>query len=158
MGTSPLSKVVFRLSTSELTGEINLKPEAWRVLSQVDGVRTLSEIAERIGMDLATANRVAETLLQARILEIAAGAPQPTQATVDATFFEQLSLELARAIGPLASVILEDAIAALGEKPESFPRERLADLVERVSEEIPDPTRRLRFQQAMLEAIRRASQ
>jgi hypothetical protein len=155
MSTSPWSNVVFRLSTSELTGEINLKPEAWRILSQVDGVRPLSEIAERIGMDLATANRVAETLLQARILEIAAGAPQPAQMTVDAAFFRQVGIELARAIGPLASVILEDAIAALGERQDRFPRERLADLIERVSEEIPDSARRLRFQQVMLEAIRK---
>ncbi|MCX7838773.1 MAG: hypothetical protein N2559_04880 [Anaerolineae bacterium] len=155
MSASPLSNVVFRLSTSELTGEINLKPEAWRILSQVDGARTLSEIAQRIGMDMATAQRVAESLLQARILEVAAGTLAPVRATVDATFFNQLSIELARAVGPLAPVILEDAVAALGEKQESFPRERLADLIERVSEEIRDPARRLRFQQVMLEAIRK---
>lgn len=155
MSASPLSNVVFRLSTSELAGEINLKPEAWRILSQVDGVRTLSEIAQRIGMDMATAQRVAESLLQAHILEVASGALPPVRTTVDAAFFNQLGLELARAVGPLASVIVEDAIAALGEKQESFPRERLADLIERVSEEIRDPARRLRFQQVMLEAMRK---
>lgn len=155
MSASPLSNVVFRLSTSELAGEISLKPEAWRILSQVDGVRTLAEIAQRIGMDMATAQRVAESLLQARILEVAAGTLPPVRATVDAAFFNQLGLELARAVGPLAPVILEDAVAALGEKQESFPRERLADLIERVSEEIRDSTRRLRFQQVMLEAIRK---
>lgn len=155
MSASPLSNVVFRLSTSELAGEINLKPEAWRILSQVDGVRTLSEIAQRIGMDMATAQRVAESLLQAHILEVASGTLAPVRATVDVAFFNQLGLELARAVGPLASVIVEDAIAALGEKQESFPRERLADLIERVSEEIRDPARRLRFQQVMLEAMRK---
>lgn len=155
MSANPLSNVVFRLSTSELAGEINLKPEAWRILSQVDGVRTLSEIAQRIGMDLTTAQQIAESLLQVRILEIAAGTLPPVRATVDTAFFKQLSLELARAVGPLAPVILEDTIAALGEKQESFPRERLADLIERVSEEIRDPARRLRFQQVMLEAIRK---
>jgi len=155
MSASHLAHVIFRLSSKELTGEINLKPEAWRILSQVNGVRTLGEIAQRTGMDIAIVSRIAESLMQIGILEVAEGTFQPALATVDTAFFDQISRELARAIGPVAPIILDDAITALGEKREAFPRERLADLVERVSEEIRDATKRLRFQQTMLEAIRR---
>ncbi|MBM3127740.1 MAG: hypothetical protein FJ009_03795 [Chloroflexi bacterium] len=152
---SRLSQTIFKLSTSELSGEINLKPEAWRVLSQVDGVRTLAEIAQRTGMDAATASAIADTLLQAHILEIASERATPAQLTVNSAFFDGIALELARAMGPMARLIVEDAIAALGETQEKFPRERLADLVERVSEEIRDPKKRIHFQQVMLEAIRK---
>ncbi len=155
MSASRLTHVIFKLSSSELTGEINLKPEAWRILSQVNGTRTLGEIAQAVGMAPETASQIAETLLKARILEVAGEGASSIAATVDAAFFKEVARELARAIGPLATVIIEDVIAALGEKPDSFPRERLAELVEQVSEEIREPNKRLRFQQVMLEAIRK---
>lgn len=152
---SQLSQVVFKLSNSELTGEVNLKPEAWRILSQVNGVRTLGEIAKTVGMNEATASQIADTLLQARILEVASGGAPIVNPNVDDAFFKDVTRELARAMGPMASLIIEDTVAALGEKQESFPRARLADLVERVSEEIRDPNKRIHFQQVMLEAIRK---
>lgn len=152
---SQLSQVVFKLSNSELTGEVNLKPEAWRILSQVNGVRTLGEIAKTVGMNEATASQIADTLLQARILEVASGGAPIVNPNVDEAFFKDVTRELARAMGPMASLIIEDTVAALGEKQESFPRARLADLVERVSEEIRDPNKRIHFQQVMLEAIRK---
>lgn len=152
--TSRLTQVVFKLSSSELSDEINLKPEAWRILSQVNGVRTLGEIAQAVGMSAEAASQIAETLLQARILEVAREGVAQVNPNVDEAFFQNVARELARAIGPLADIILEDTIAAFGETRASFPRARVADLVERVSEEIPDAARRLRFQQAMLSLIR----
>jgi hypothetical protein len=152
---SRLSQVAFRLSTGELNGEINLKPEAWRILSQVNGVRTLGEIAQTVGMDITAATNIAEVLLNAHILEVAPGSAAPLSPKVDATFFDEVTRELARAIGPLAGIIIEDEIAALGEKRESFPRDRFAELIERVSEQVHDPNKRVRFQRVMLDALRR---
>jgi DNA-binding Lrp family transcriptional regulator len=152
---SRLSQTIFKLSTSELSGEINLKPEVWRVLSQVNGVRTLGEIAQAVGMSPETASQIAETLLQTRILEVAGEGAALAQATVNGAFFDSIALELARAMGPMARLVIKDAVGALGETQESFPRERLADLIENVSEEIRDPNKRVRFQQVMLEAIRK---
>lgn len=150
-----LSQVIFKMSTGDLTSEINLKPEAWRVLTQINGTRSVAEIAKNIGMDETTAINVADWLFKARILEVAPGSVAPAGETVDATFFNSVTKELARAMGPLASIIVEDEIVALGESMDSFPRERLADLVERVSESIKDSNKRVNFQRVMLEAIRK---
>lgn len=150
-----LAQVVFKLSSRELAGEINLKPEAWRVLAQVNGARTVAEIAQSLGMDTATAARSAEQLFQAGLLEPTAGNLQAPQATVDSKFFGWVTQEFARIIGPMASIILEDAIAALDETPGQFPRDRIAELVEAISVEIRDDAKRIRFQQIMLDAIRK---
>ncbi len=150
------AQVIFRLSSSELNGEVNLKPDAWRVLTQVNGVRSLAEIAQNLGMHEATVIGIADTLFKARILEAAPGSAPPPSPSVNSAFFDEIARELARAMGPLASIIVEDEIAALGEKRESFPRDRLADLVERVSAAIKDDHRRLNFQRVMLEAIRKS--
>lgn len=150
-----LAQVVFRMSTGELAGEVNLKPEAWRVLTQINGVRSVAEIAKNLNMDETATMAIADALFKAKILEIAPGSALPSSDSVDAEFFAEATRELAKAMGPLASIVIEDEIVALGEKMDDFPRDKLADLVERVSEVIKDNSKRVNFQRSMLEAIRK---
>lgn len=150
-----LSQVVFRMSTGDLAGEVNLKPEAWRVLAQINGTRSVAEIARNLSMDENATVSIADALFKSQILEVAPGSAPPPGESVDAEFFTEITRELARAMGPLASIIIEDEIVALGEKADDFPRDKLADLVERVSEAIKDNTKRVNFQRLMLEAIRK---
>jgi hypothetical protein len=128
-----VSHMVYKLSSRELNSEVNLKPEAWRVLAQINGARTVAEIANSVGMDLAGTARTLEQLAQAGLV----------------------TREFARVIGPMANIIIEDELAALEESREQFPRERIAEFVEGISAEIRDDTKRTRFQQIMLEAIRK---
>ena len=153
--SSQFSQVIFKLSSGELKSEISLTPEVWRVLTLVNGVRSLGEIAQNLGMDPTQVLNIANSALQAHILELAPGSVSLPSPMVDGAFLDELSRELARAMGPLATVIVEDEIAALGEKREAFPRDRLADLIERVSEAIKDSTKRLNFQRLMLDVIRK---
>ncbi|HID64154.1 MAG TPA: hypothetical protein EYP49_15655 [Anaerolineae bacterium] len=77
----------------------------------------------------------------------------PSDLTVDETFFAQMEHELTRVMGPVAALIIDDEVAALGVSKDSFPRDRVAELVEKVSAEIADESKRAGFQQTMLEAI-----
>jgi hypothetical protein len=61
---------------------------------------------------------------------------------------------LAEVSGPIASVVVRDQIAALGASAEAFPRSRVAELVESVSQVIPDKRLKARFQQRMSDEIR----
>jgi len=74
--------------------------------------------------------------------------------TVDGTFFAQIEHELTKVMGPFAVVIIDDEVTALGADRDSFPRDRVAELVEKVSSEIADEGKRADFQQTMLEAIK----
>lgn len=78
----------------------------------------------------------------------------PPPEIVEARFFDLLTRELARVMGPPAQLIIEDEISLLKEAREKFPKARAAELVERLGGTIHDSTKRQRFQQAMLEAIR----
>jgi hypothetical protein len=153
--SSNLSKVIFRLSSKELSGEVTLTPVVWRVLVQCDGTRTVAEIAQGLKLEESGVGQIAETLFRSGILQVAPGSVAPPRPTVNGAFIEQITTELARAIGPLAALTLEDEIAALDEIQESFPRERIPELIERLGQAIPDDARRLRFQQVMLAAIRK---
>ncbi len=152
--TAFLSNVVFRMSSGELAGEIRLKPEAWRILTQVNGLRSIGDIAKSIEMDEVTATNIADSLQKAGILEVVAGSGPALRATVNGTFFERLGQELAWAMGPLAEIIINEEMNALGESRDEFPRERIAELVERVSEAVGDENDRIKFQRIMLDLIR----
>ena len=77
----------------------------------------------------------------------------PPEFTVDGTFFAQMEHELTRVMGPVATLLIDDEVAALGAVRDSFPRDRVAELVEKVSFEITDEGKRASFQQTMLQVI-----
>jgi hypothetical protein len=147
--------VIFTLSKGELAGEVTLTPLVWRVLTQFDGTRNVAEVALGLKMEERKVAEIAESLFRSGVLQVAPGSPGPPRPTVNGAFLAQISNELARAVGPLAVFTLEEEIGALGEAREAFPRDRIPDLVERLSQTIRDGAKRLRFQQIMLEAIRK---
>jgi hypothetical protein len=150
-----MDPVIYRLSTTAPPGEVNLRPESWRVLALVNGERTIAEIAKVLGIDEPAAAQLALSLYQAGVLEVAQGAATPVRASVDGHFFDEVTHQLAAAVGPLAEIVIDEEIENLGESRKQFPRERIPDLVERVSQAIPDEAKRIKFQQVMLEAIRK---
>ena len=60
-------------------------------------------------------------------------------------FFDRMIAKLREFTGPMASYLVHDAIGALGESAESFPKSRLNELAERISREILDETTRTSF-------------
>ena len=95
--------------------------------------RLWAEIAQGLKLEESGVGQIAETLFRSGILQVAPGSVAPPRPTVNGAFIEQITTELARAIGPLAALTLEDEIAALDEIQESFPRERIPELIERLA-------------------------
>ncbi|HSB70578.1 MAG TPA: hypothetical protein VLH58_01350 [Candidatus Methylomirabilis sp.] len=150
-----LSRVIFKLSSRELSSEVTLTPATWRVLVQFDGARSVAEIAKALGTDESEVAKLADGFLRSGILQVAPGSAAPPNAAVNGAFLDQVTNELARAMGPLAALTLEDEIAALGETREHFPSDRIPELVEQLSRAIRDEVRRHRFQVVMGESIRK---
>ena len=67
--------------------------------------------------------------------------------------FDELSVILIDAMGPMASIVLKDRAASLGESLDRFPEDKLKALIELVSDEILDPSMRQDFQQHVQERV-----
>jgi general secretion pathway protein A len=67
--------------------------------------------------------------------------------------FDELSVILIDAMGPMASIVLKDRAASLGESLDRFPENKLKVLIELVSDEILDPSMRQDFQQHVQERV-----
>src|SRR5262249_19403368 len=64
-------------------------------------------------------------------------------------FFDHMTANLSEAAGPMAPLIIRDHIARLGESRAAFPKNRLKELFERVSQEILDERLRNDFNRSM---------
>ncbi len=149
----PSMEAVFNLAQGT-TGAINLEPDEWKVLAQVNGVRTIDDIAESLGWEDFKAANVLAGLVKTGLLEIVEESKSLPITAIDNEFFDRLNDEFIEVIGPMGPVIIDEKIADLNETRESFPRNKVADLVEQVSTEIEDSDQRMRFQQIMLDLLR----
>lgn len=84
---------------------------------------------------------------------VAPPAPPPPS-YLSPEFFQGLSVAAASVLGPLASVIVDDALEALHYPKDAFPKQRAMQLVEVIAREIKDDRRRAEFQAMMMRTIR----
>ncbi len=68
--------------------------------------------------------------------------------------FEAIRWELTKLIGPISSVIINDKLIEMGEIKDLFPKERIPELLDRITAGIPDNDRRNIFNKTVKEAIK----
>ena len=93
------------------------------------------------------------TFINQRPNQVAASVSTPKERTVASQFFDFMARAATEGIGPMAKLIIDDQIADLGESRDSFPQNKLAELIERVSREIFNGTMRARFLDKMAQAV-----
>ncbi|UCD71547.1 MAG: DUF4388 domain-containing protein [Syntrophobacterales bacterium] len=150
----PSTDVVFRLAGHKRSDDINLKSTEWNMLTQVDGARSVGEISKALNVDEIGVAKILYNLYSAGLLEVVEKPKPLPEKMVGMEFFKRIDEELAKALGPIASVIVDDQIAEMGEQRDAFPRDKAAELVEVVSSEIADGGKRIWFQRSMLEILR----
>jgi hypothetical protein len=93
------------------------------------------------------------TFINRRSNQVAAPVSAIKERTVASQFFDFMARAATEGIGPMAKLIVDDQIGDLGESRDSFPQNKLAELIERVSREIFNDTMRARFLDKMAQAV-----
>jgi hypothetical protein len=150
-----VAKSILRLAGSSNGGEVRLSGPDWNILTQVNGVRTVVEIGRRLHLAEADIVATMSRLAVAGLVEVCER-PETAPAGVPAALLAEIRLAFARLVGPLAPMLVDEAIEDMGEDAESLPRHRLAGLIEALAEQVSDETKRVQFQQSMLDLLRRA--
>jgi hypothetical protein len=73
---------------------------------------------------------------------------------VSAHFFDRMVLRLSEVLGPIAFTIVKEQVNGLGQSMDAFPKSKVGQLAQLVSQEILDSNLKVRFLQAMSEEIR----
>jgi len=152
----PTGKTVFQIADpgEDGSGAITVPHTGWRVLSKIDGYRDVQAIAEALRLPYAYTAKVLYTLHQSGLVEPLSATAKTSVETVPQRFFDRMIDKLTQYVGPMASMIVQDQIAVLGESPTAFPPSRIEELIELVSREISDAKLKAPFKQQMAEEIR----
>ena len=151
----PSPDIIFRLSSSRAPREVTIKQNEWRVLSEIDGKKSVGDISEDLGLRDYDAARMFYALFEVGLIEVAAELKLRSKKTVDPGFLDFLEQRLTQIIGPVASVVLDEEIRAMGEERKQFPLDKASLLVDKISHDIDDDGQRLEFQKNALAALRR---
>jgi len=141
--------MVFKRIKRDDLGEFSLDSQMLNVIMELDGKKTLAAIAEKMGMKMSAMKEAISKLLQLNLIEPVEGAVP----MLDKDFFDYLNAQLTTAIGPIAHVLIEDAVIDLDHSVSQFPIHRAAELVDLLAQQIRREDRKADFKQNMIKKI-----
>ncbi len=141
---------IFNISPSGSTNTVSLKPIEWQVLTQINGEKSVADIAEALDLQEFEVAKIVYSLTTAGLLHEVSDVQRTFKEIVEESFFEVLADNFTEVMGPIGPVIIEDEIKLMGEARDAFPQAKAAELVERVSLEIVDSRKRAEFQKKMV--------
>jgi hypothetical protein len=148
-----ISRLVLKRTVRADMGEVSLDSQMLHVLMELDGKKNLGQVAQSLNMNMKTLREIVSRIHQMRLCETAV----ESMPMVNRDFLNTLSVELSRAMGPIADVVIEDEIADMGEREDHFPAHRAAELVDVLARQILREERKAAFQQAMVKKLREMS-
>ena len=144
-----ISHLIFKLAVINEGGEFTLDGQMFRVISELDGKKTIGTIAQNMGIDVKTIREIIRKLLDLEVITPADGTIQ----MLEEEFFGYLTDQLSLAIGPMAEVLVEDEVATLGYDLSRFPKHRAEELIDLLAQKIYREEKRSIFKQNLIKKI-----
>jgi DNA-binding MarR family transcriptional regulator len=130
------------------SGSIRFKKDQWDLLARLDGKKSLRQICDEMFLTPLDLSKAIKRFREAGLIgEDVSGGTR--SAVLGNDFFAALERELHMAIGPMAPIVLDEALAELKEKKTSFTANRIESLLGRLSEAITDEKKQSRFQETV---------
>jgi hypothetical protein len=149
----PTPHTVFRLSLQKSPENKNINGDQWNVLALCDGTKTISEITETLNWDEFKTSKTILQLVQLGLLVRAEGQKPVEKKLVGENFFLKMENELKKAVGPVASVIIDDKLNEFRSTAASFQQDQALPFIEALGEEIPRDAQKKEFMRAMMEFL-----
>jgi DNA-binding MarR family transcriptional regulator len=134
----------------QASGAIRLKKEEWDILARIDGKKSLRQISNEMFLAPLDVVKAIMRFREAGLIGESARIRDHEEIhnVLGKDFLSALERELQMAQGPVAPILLEDALTDLGETVESLTPGKGKLLLERLSEAISVEKQRSRFQEA----------
>lgn len=146
-----ISKLVFKRTSGKSSDNISINTRTLEVLLEIDGKQNLSAIAKKTGLGIREIRSVISNLLKLKLI-----APSTNGVKVLSNGFHQkITAELALAVGPIAEVLVEDALTDLGLRQGHVPLAKAAQLIEFVSRDIQREDKKSVFIKNMIAIVKK---
>ncbi len=145
----PSPNVVFQIPVNGCPDSRSVQANQWKILALCNGTRSVTDIAETLNWQIFETSQMLCSMVQDGLLEKSGekktGPAVNVRNTISSTFFQTIENELRKIMGPIAPIVIEDALTYLGESPDDFPEDKLSALMQTVSQEILDVSKRTQF-------------
>ena len=150
LSSGDISSIIYKRKVRDDLGDFSLDGQTLLILMELDGKAALGALAGKTGLNMGTIREMISKLLKLGLIEKVEKEVIP----VDSDFFRKLLDEFALAIGPIAGVLIEDQVQALGHDVNSLPGYLVMELVERLAGEISREEKKAVFIKNMVDIIR----
>jgi len=150
LSSGDISSIIYKRKVRDDLGDFSLDGQTLLILLKLDGKAALGALAGKTGLNMGTIREMISKLLKLGLIEKVEKEVIP----VDSDFFRNLLDEFALAIGPIAGVLIEDQVQALGHDVNSFPGYLVTELVDRLAGEISREEKKTIFIKNMVDIIR----
>ena len=150
LSSGDISSMIYMRKVRDDLGDFSLDGQTLIVLMELDWKTTLGALAGKTGLTMGAIRDVIAYLLELGLIDRVEKRVVP----VDKVFFRRMLDELALAIGPIASVLIEDEVQDLGYDVSSFPSYLVTELVDRLAAEIRREEKKAIFIKNMVNIIR----
>jgi DNA-binding MarR family transcriptional regulator len=140
------ARLYFRKRLRTDLAAVSLDADMIRLLLAIDERKSLYQIAAEVDMDAAAFKQNLKKLLEQGLIETV----QKTAALVDRRFLPSLRVSLARLIGPMADIVVEETLAELRLDAAALPVDQAAEVIRLAALEIPDDDSRIRFKKSIV--------
>ena len=140
------SNVYYRKIIRKDNDAVSLDADMIRLLIAINENKNLYQIAEEVAMGAAEFKKALSRLIIQGLIE-------PVQKDIpvlDQSFIKTLRINLSRAIGPMAEILIEDQADEMQIDPTAIPVNQAAELIAHLSLEVPDEENRMQFKKSML--------
>lgn len=145
--------MVFKLAPTGVGTEISLSSLEWGVITQIDGVKTVKEIAGNLALTLDETFQIISSLRKKGLIFFDHQVDVKVE-YVNEAVLKKVTDKLMRYIGPVAQYLITDVLTELNLTPDKLPKERLPEFIELLSDEISDENKKINFQREMLSLIK----
>ena len=144
-----ISPLVFQLSVKNEPGEVTLDKEMLVVIRELDGKKSIGMVAKNIGLELGKLKEIIAKLLTHGIIALVS----QSMPMMKEDFFIYLTDELSKATGPMAEVLIDEAVTSLDCTQSLFPRHRVQELIDLLVPKIFREEKRAAFKENLYKKI-----
>jgi len=131
----------------QASGTIRLTKDEWDILARIDGRKSLRDISDEMSLPPLDVVKAMQRYRDAGLIGAATRYPETIGAVFGEDYVSALAKELNLAVGPVASIILEEALKNLQEAAEPLTADKIEILLKRLSKAIPEEEKRVRFEE-----------
>jgi hypothetical protein len=146
IGLTGRSNMYYRKVIRTDNDEISLDADMIRLLIAIDENKSLNQIAEEVDMSGSEFKSTLSRLLEQGLIEPV----QKKLMVLDKSFLEMLRVNLSKAIGPIAEILIEDVAEEMQLEPSAIPINQAAELITQLSLEVPDEESQIQFKKSMI--------